>query len=59
MKLRRSRNDKVLSGLCGGLAQELAIPSGRIRTIMAVLMLFGGLSFWVYVLGWLFIPQER
>ena len=57
-KLRRSRTDRSIAGVCGGLAQFLGIDSTAVRVAMALLVLFGGMSLIIYLLMWLLIPEE-
>lgn len=57
-KLRRSRTDRRIAGVCGGLAQFLDIDSTAVRVAMALLVLFGGMSLIVYLVMWLIIPDE-
>ena len=39
----RSRKDRMISGVCGGLAELLGIPSWLIRVIIVLMALSGGL----------------
>ncbi|MBO5902134.1 MAG: PspC domain-containing protein [Alistipes sp.] len=57
-KLRRSRTDRKISGVCGGLAHYLGIDSTAVRVAMALLTLFGGMSLIVYLVMWLIMPEE-
>ena len=57
-KLRRSRTDRKISGVCGGLAQFLGIDSTAVRVAMALLTLLGGMSLIVNLVMWLLIPEE-
>ena len=57
-KLRRSRTDRCIAGVCGGLAQFLDIDSTAVRVAMALLVLFGGMSLIAYLVMWLIIPDE-
>ena len=57
-KLRRSRTDRRIAGVCGGLAQFLDIDSTAVRVAMALLLLFGGMSLIAYLVMWLIIPDE-
>lgn len=57
-KLRRSRTDRRIAGVCGGLAQFLDIDSTAVRVAMALLVLFGGMSLIAYLVMWLIIPDE-
>ena len=48
--LRRSRNNRSIAGICGGLAEYLEVDATPIRIVMLFLMLFGGMSLWVYII---------
>ena len=58
-KLYRSRNNRMIGGVCGGLAQYLGIDPTVVRVIMALVTFVGGMSLLVYLLMWLLIPEER
>ena len=58
VQLRRSRTDRTIAGICGGIAKYFKVDSSVIRLAMVLLCLFGGLSFWVYIILWLLIPEE-
>ena len=55
--LRRSRNDKVLSGVCGGLAEYTGVDALLWRVGAIALTLAGGSGILVYVLLWLLMPR--
>ncbi|MBO5855992.1 MAG: PspC domain-containing protein [Alistipes sp.] len=57
-RLLRSRTDRMIGGVCGGLAQYFGLDSSTLRVISALLILFGGMSVWVYLILWLVIPEE-
>ena len=57
-KLRRSRTDRSIAGVCGGLANYLGIDATILRILTLCLILFGGMSLWVYIIMWLLIPEE-
>ena len=56
--LRRSRSDRWIAGVCGGLAQPTGVESWVWRLIFAMLLLFGGAGLLLYVLMWIFVPAE-
>jgi phage shock protein C len=56
--LRRSRTDRWLGGVCGGLAPMSGMPSWLWRLIFASLVLCGGTGLMIYVLLWLLVPKE-
>ena len=58
-KLYRSRRDKMIAGVCGGLAKYFEIDSTWVRLIFLVLLLLGGSALLVYLIMWLIVPIER
>ena len=56
--LRRSVSDRWIGGVCGGIAPVLGLESWVCRLLVAVLTLFGGVGVIVYLLLWIFVPQE-
>ncbi len=56
--LRRSASDRWIGGVCGGIAPVLGLESWVCRLLIAVLTLFGGFGAIVYLLLWIFVPQE-
>lgn len=57
-RLYRSRSDRSIAGVCGGLADYLQIDATVLRILTLILILIGGLSIWIYLLLWLIIPEE-
>jgi phage shock protein C len=57
--LRRSADDEVIAGVCGGLGRYLGIDPVVIRIAFVVLALVGGSGILAYIIGWLVIPQEE
>ena len=56
--LRRSRSDRWIAGVCGGIARATAVESWVWRLIFAALLLCGGAGLLLYVLLWIFVPSE-
>ena len=56
--LRRSRTDRSIAGVCAGLANYLGIDTTLVRILTLCLIIFGGMSLWVYIILWLLIPEE-
>ena len=56
-KLFRSRTDRSIAGICGGLAEFFGLDVSLIRIATLILILFGGLSIWVYIILWLIVPK--
>jgi len=57
-QLRRSADDKMLSGVAGGIARYLNTDVTLIRIIIAALVLFTGAGVALYVAAWLLIPAD-
>ena len=58
-KLFKSRSDKYISGVCGGLANYLGISSTLIRVIfLAALFLGSGTPFLIYIALAIVMPKE-
>lgn len=57
-KLYRSRDDRMIAGVCGGIAKYFGIDSTIVRVITFLLIIPGGLSIWVYIAMALIIPLE-
>jgi phage shock protein C len=55
---RRSRSDRVLGGVCGGLGRTTGVESWVWRLLFAVLFIFAGAGLLVYLLLWIFVPSE-
>ena len=57
-KLYRSRTDRSIAGICGGLADFFHVDATVMRLLMLFLIIFGGLSIWAYIILWIIIPEE-
>ncbi|MFF4602076.1 PspC domain-containing protein [Streptomyces sp. NPDC001339] len=55
--LRRSRRNKVLGGVCGGLGRQWDLDPVIFRIVLAVLAV-GGIGLIVYGFAWLLIPLD-
>ncbi|MDE7077127.1 MAG: PspC domain-containing protein [Alistipes sp.] len=55
-RLYRTR-DSIIAGVCGGLADYFGLDRTLIRIATAILILFGGLSLWVYIILWILIHK--
>ena len=55
---RRSRSDRMLAGVCGGVGRALNIDPVLIRVVVAVLTIAGGAGIPIYIAAWLLMPEE-
>jgi phage shock protein C len=56
--LRRSRLDRWLGGVCGGLARTYGLESWVWRLIFVLFVLTFGFGVLIYLLLWVFVPEE-
>lgn len=56
--LTRSRDDRTIAGVCGGIGRYLGVDPTVVRVAFAIVTLFGGAGLAAYVLAWLVIPDE-
>jgi len=49
----------MLGGVCGGVADYFNLDKSIVRIIFAALILAGTVGFWVYILMWIIVPQEK
>jgi phage shock protein PspC (stress-responsive transcriptional regulator) len=57
-RLMRTSGDKVIGGVCGGIAKFTHIDPTLLRIATLLLMIFGGLSLWIYIILWIFMPID-
>jgi phage shock protein C len=57
-KFYRSRTDRKLWGVCGGIAQYFSIDPTLVRIIAVASLFVGSLGFWIYIITALIAPIE-
>jgi phage shock protein C len=57
-KLMRSSNNKMIAGVCGGLADYLNLDPTVVRLIFMLLFFLGGHGLLVYLILWLVMPAQ-
>lgn len=57
--LARSRDDRIVAGVCAGLAAHLGLPVRAARIGMAVFALLGGAGVIFYAWLWATVPRVR
>ena len=57
-KLYRSRTDKKVCGVCGGLAKYFNMDVSILRVVVVLLVLFAGGGLLAYLICALVIPEE-
>ena len=57
--LRRSRRNRIVAGVCGGLAEFFGISSFWFRLAFLIALIPGGVpGIVLYLLAWFIIPPE-
>lgn len=56
-RLVRSTSDRMLGGVCGGLARYFGLDATIVRLVF-VLAVLSGLSPLIYLILWIVMPQE-
>lgn len=57
-RLTRSETDKMVAGVCGGIATYLDIDSIFIRLAFALLAFASGIGIAIYLIMWIVMPRE-
>ena len=57
-RLSRSRSDRMLGGVCGGLGKYLGIDSNLVRLFFVLFTLTGGFGVLLYLALWLIFPVD-
>jgi phage shock protein C len=57
-KLYRSRSDRKLAGVCGGLAEFFSLDPTLVRVLFVVLALAGGSGVVIYLAMWLMVSNQ-
>lgn len=58
VKLVKSRTNKLLTGVCGGIGELIGIDPTIIRLIWAALSLAGGSGIILYIIAAIIIPED-
>ena len=56
--LRRSRTDRWLGGVCGGLGKASGMESWIWRMVFVLFTVTFGFGLLIYLLMWIFVPEE-
>ncbi len=57
-KLTRSRRDRKIAGVCGGIAEYLDVDPTLTRLVWVMIALFGGWGLIGYLIAWIIVPEE-
>ena len=57
-RLYRSRDDRMISGVCAGLADYIDIDPTIVRLLFVLGFIAGGATLWAYLIMMLVVPEE-
>ena len=57
-RLYRSLKDRMVAGVCGGLAEYLQVDPTLIRLAFVFFTLWAGGGILAYIIAWIVIPEE-
>ncbi|WP_298815868.1 PspC domain-containing protein [Chloroflexus sp.] len=57
-RLTRSSTDKMIGGVCGGLARYFAVDPVIVRLIFVLIFFINGISLPIYLVLWLIMPKD-
>lgn len=56
--LSRPRNDRMIAGVCSGIARRFGLSPNTVRLIFVLSMLLPGPQILIYLGGWILLPQD-
>ena len=57
-RLYRSKDDRMIAGVCAGLAEYIDIDPTIVRLLFALGLIAGGATFWAYLVMMMVVPDE-
>jgi phage shock protein PspC (stress-responsive transcriptional regulator) len=57
-KLYRSRKNRIVAGVCGGIGEYLKVDPTLIRLLWLLISIMGGSGVVAYIIAWIIIPEE-
>ena len=57
-KLYRSKKNKIIAGVCGGIGEYFKIDPTLVRLLWLLVSLSGGAGLVAYIIAWIIIPEE-
>ncbi len=57
-KLRRSKNDAMIAGVAGGIAEYLNVDPILIRLAFVLTAFLGGPGILIYIIMWIIMPES-
>ena len=57
-KLSRNTMNKVIGGVCSGLAEFFGLDVALVRIAFVIAFMFASFGFWLYIILWIVLPVE-
>jgi phage shock protein PspC (stress-responsive transcriptional regulator) len=57
-KLYRSKKNKIIAGVCGGIGEYFNVDPTLIRLLWLFISILGGSGVLAYIIAWIIIPEE-
>ncbi len=57
-RLQRSRSEKMMAGVCGGLGEYFGVDPTLVRVVFAAITVLGGAGILLYLVLWVVMPLE-
>ena len=57
-KLCRSGDDRVIAGVCGGIAEDFGWDPVMVRLALVLFTLLGGAGILFYIIAWIIMPKN-
>ena len=58
-RLYRSKKNRIIGGVCGGIAKYLKTDPTLIRLLWVIAILIWGAGLFAYLIAWIIIPEEK
>jgi len=57
-RLTRSKKERIIAGVCGGIAEYFDIDPTIVRLGLVLVTLMGGAGILAYIIAWIIIPEK-
>ena len=57
-RLYKSQTNKMICGVCGGVAEYLNVDPTLVRLVCVALIVFAGMNIWVYIIAAIIMPRD-
>jgi phage shock protein C len=58
-KLYRSKKNRMIAGVCGGLGEYFDVDPTLIRLLWVIVFFMGGSGVLIYTIFWIVLPEEE